>query len=484
MLAAATVVRIVGLQFSVVDLSVDEAQYWVWSKTLQFGYMSKPPLIAWIISLASSVCGNTEPCIRSPSPILYFICSLAVYGIARALYDARVALLSALSFGLAVGVAFSARIISTDVPLLCCWAVALFAYVRLLSDRRWRWALLLGVALGLGLLAKYAMFYFALGALLAAALDRNAARLLASPQAWAAGIIALLMIAPNVVWNFTHGFSTIHQTRENILGDGFDFSPLRGLAFLGAQFGIIGPIVFGAMLVAMARIGSPLIPRADRILVAFALPPLALVTAVALFSHANANWAATAYVSGFVVAVALLCRAQAWKLLAASLLFGGIAQAALLAADPMAMRLHIAFLDNEDGNGDPYHVSLGWRGYAEQAGALARRVGAKSIVGVGRTDVAALRYYWRDQPEQILAWPVTGDEFELAPRLTYAARQPLLYVSSVRSTDELKNCFKAVERFADIITATGPTTSRRTAAVEVSNFIPDNPLQRYCPPLH
>src|ERR1700751_4096874 len=183
-LAALTVVRLVGLKFSAVDLFYDEAQYWAWSREPAFGYFSKPPLLAWTIALAEHVCGSSEACIRAPAPVLYFGTSLLVYAIARQLYDAQVALYSALSAALATGCVFSARIISTDVPLLFFWALALLAYVKLLSGADQRWGLVRGGALGLGLMAKYAMVYFVLGLALAACFDEKARALLRERTLW------------------------------------------------------------------------------------------------------------------------------------------------------------------------------------------------------------------------------------------------------------------------------------------------------------
>src|SRR5436190_8287489 len=120
-LAALTVVRLIGLKYSTVDLFFDEAQYWAWSREPAFGYFSKPPLLAWTIALAEHICGSSEACIRAPAPIFYFGTSLLVYAVARQLYDAQVAFWSALSAALATGCVFSARIISTDVPLLFFW---------------------------------------------------------------------------------------------------------------------------------------------------------------------------------------------------------------------------------------------------------------------------------------------------------------------------------------------------------------------------
>ena len=140
----------------------------------RFGYFSKPPLLAWIIAATEHVCGSGEACVRVASPLLHFATGLIVYAIAEELYDERTAAWSALAYGLAPGVIFSARIISTDVPLLLFWAVGLLAYVKLLRGPDWRWAVVLGVALGLGMLAKYAMIYFLLSAACAACVDRDA----------------------------------------------------------------------------------------------------------------------------------------------------------------------------------------------------------------------------------------------------------------------------------------------------------------------
>src|SRR4051794_24042399 len=177
-LAALTVVRLLGLKFSVVDLFFDESQYWAWSREPAFGYFSKPPLLAWTIALAERVCGGSEACIRAPAPLFYFGTSLLVYATARTLYDSRTAFYAALTIALATGTAFSARIISTDVPLLFFWVLALLAYIKLLNGGDLRWGVTLGVALGLGLLAKYAMIYFLLGITIASVIDRDARTLL------------------------------------------------------------------------------------------------------------------------------------------------------------------------------------------------------------------------------------------------------------------------------------------------------------------
>jgi 4-amino-4-deoxy-L-arabinose transferase-like glycosyltransferase len=474
LLAILTLIRLAGLRLSEVDLFFDEAQYWAWSREPAFGYFSKPPLLAWTIALAESVCGSSESCIRAPAPLFYFGTSLLVYATARTLYDRRIAFYAALTIALATGTAFSARIISTDVPLLFFWALALLAYVKLLNGGDLRWGVTLGVALGLGLLAKYAMVYFLLGIAIASVIDRDARTLLRSRSLWLALPIALIIIAPNILWNIDNGFATFRHTGDNIQGGGLAFNPLKGLEFIAAQFIVFGPIVFAVLLWAFRRIGS--LSREDRLMLIFALPPLVLVTATGFVTRALANWAAPAFISAAVVVVAILVRGKAWKWLTASLAVGVVAQVALLTGDTIATRLNLPGL----ANGDLYHRTLGWRELGGLAGVLARQAGARTIVGEARDDVASLSYYLRDRPEQVLSWPHTSEpdhQFDLTRALSEAAPLPILFVSRCAATARLAAQFTSVEPLGSFAAPTGPTTARLYYAFKLDGWrAPMRPL--------
>lgn len=65
LLVALLAIRLMVLVLARTDLLFDEAQYWTWSRDLDFGYFTKPPLIASITRLATDVCGNAEWCVRA-----------------------------------------------------------------------------------------------------------------------------------------------------------------------------------------------------------------------------------------------------------------------------------------------------------------------------------------------------------------------------------------------------------------------------------
>ncbi len=322
-------------------------------------------------------------------------------------------------------------------------------------------------------MAKYAMIYFLPGAALAAWLDPDARRFLRTPAPWIALLIAAVIVTPNVIWNIENGLATFRHTGDNIEGAGAVFEPSKGFEFIGGQLLVFGPIVFCILLAAFARVASPTTERADRLMLAFSIPPLALVTVLAFITRAQANWAAPAFISAAVVVVAILIRSKAWKWLMLSLGIGVAAQAAFLASDAIAPRLHLPGLSD----GDVYHRTLGWRALGENTGAIARRLGIRSIVGESRDDEASLFYYWRDQPEKVYAWAhskVPDHQFDLTHPLNDATPRPLLFVTRCVFMDRLSEHFATVQIVGSFKAPTGPKTWRNYVAFRLDR--PKGPI--------
>lgn len=311
--AIITLVRLALLAVYQTALGPDEAQYWYWSQTLDWGYYSKPPVIGWLIALTTGVFGDHAWSVRLASPVLIAAAGLFSFGAARRLYGEVPALWTLALWHLLPAVMLGATIITTDVPLLACWSAALYALVRLTGTDRGsrRFAVLLGVAVGLGLLSKYAMIYWPVALGIAAILSPRARRIGVIP-ALIAGGIAGLIFAPNVLWNLANGAQTFGHTADNASWGG-DLQWGELAEFAGDQFGIAGPLMFGAFLVWLAR-G----PRgeAERMLLAFTVLPLGLICVQALLSRAHANWAMTAYPAILIVLPAWLSQTKArWVLI-------------------------------------------------------------------------------------------------------------------------------------------------------------------------
>jgi 4-amino-4-deoxy-L-arabinose transferase-like glycosyltransferase len=235
--------------------------------------------------------------------------------------------------------------------------MALLAFLELRRGGKFWWAFVLGIALGVGLLAKYAMIYFVLCTAIAAIFDSRTRELLRTPAPWIALAIAAVLIAPNILWNIENHFSTFRHTGDNVRGSGFQLNPLRGLEFVATQFGVFGPVsfaaIFGAAFYALRKTRND----NDRLLLCFVLPILALVVSTAFISRAHPNWAATAYVAGSILVAEWLLRIGAKRWAIAGIAFGLLVQVSLLASDAVANRIQVPFLTN----GDVYRQTLGWK---------------------------------------------------------------------------------------------------------------------------
>ena len=430
-LGALLAIRLVALVYNRTDLFFDEAQYWAWSVEPAFGYYSKPPLIAWIIALATGVCGQGEACIRSPAPILHTLTALSVFALGARLYEVRVGALAALAFALLPGVSLSAGIISTDVPLLLCWALAILAFAALFETRDSWPSVLLGVAFGLGLNAKYAMAWFILCAAVYLIATPERRSVLRDKRLWAGLALGLAMIVPNMIWNQAHSFATFSHTADNAKWEGGLFHPTKALEFFGSQFGVFGPLYFAGLLVIVWRGWKTRLPEADRLLMAFCLPLVAIITVQAFLSRAHPNWAAVAYVPGVVLVVATLVRDAEWGWLKASYWIHVAVLAVLIVgtATAGAVRLPV--------KPDPLARTLGWReiAAATRAEIADAKVAGKpyaSVVTDDRSITAELLYYMRAEPTPVLAWkssPRPHDHFELTRPFKGGAQEPALLVT-------------------------------------------------------
>ncbi len=471
-LLALLVFRLFALSRNGTDLFFDEAQYWSWSLDPSAGYYSKPPLIAWIIRAATEACGVSEFCIRLPSPLIHTGTALIVFALARHLYDTRVGVLSGLAFATLPGVSLSAGIISTDVPLLFFWALALLAFARLLDTPAWWPSLLLGAALGLGLNAKYAMAYFVLCAGVYLAITPERRTILRDRRLWAALAIGLALIVPNLAWNYAHKFATFAHTADNARWGGSLFRPGKALEFFGAQFGVFGPILFAGLLTIAWRARTRRLPEPDRYLLAFALPVLVIITIQAFLSRAHANWAAVSYVAATVLVTATLVRELSWGWLRTSL---GIHAAILVL---LALGTTMAGRAALPGLPDPFARTLGWRALADTTRAELERARAagtpyRAVIADDRPVTAELLYYMRAEPVPVYAWrerDLPQDHFELERPYVKGAPEPVLLVSVRGDAGPVTRHFASVERLGDRILPAGPAATRRMTIYALSGF--------------
>ncbi len=295
LILAVALMRTAALALSPLGLGVDEAQYWLWSETPNFGYFTKPPLTAWIIGGSHWLFGHHVMAIRLPACWLHFATTLALWQTAAWLYGPKAGRWAALIWTSLPAVGVGSFLISTDTPLLLCVALALLAIAgseckKIPSTYAMIFA---GFALGVGMLAKYAALYGLFGLLLIWAMGRHQPAPVIRGKHLLLALTAFMVAAsPNLIWNFAHDFSTMRHLSDNanLAKETNNLTEIRD--FIISQMAVVGPLTFMLMLGILRAARHE---RHASWLIWMAVPVLLLMSLQAYLSEANANWAMTAY---------------------------------------------------------------------------------------------------------------------------------------------------------------------------------------------
>lgn len=192
------------------ELNSEEAQYWTWSKHLQFSYYSKPPMIAYMNWLSTLIFGNTVLGIRINAVIIGMLISIVSYLLSLELFkNQNTAILTAVATNIFPFLLNSSVFFTTDSPLLLFWLFAMLFYWKAVETGKSTWWLAFGVSLGLGALAKYAMFLIIIPLVFFS--WKHHRNILKTLNFYLSTIIGLAVFSPVIYWNIRQdGVGLLH----------------------------------------------------------------------------------------------------------------------------------------------------------------------------------------------------------------------------------------------------------------------------------
>jgi 4-amino-4-deoxy-L-arabinose transferase-like glycosyltransferase len=463
------------------ELFFDEAQYWDWAQHPAWGYYSKPPMLAWLISLftavlGDSILGNSELAVRAPSFILYPAGAIMLYLSTRRLlawqpelHLPHAPLWAALAYISLPVVSLGSWLITTDAALLFFWSAALWAFVRAVDHDRWGDWLVLGLLVGAGLLSKYTMAAFGVAALGWALTSRR--DLLLSPKPYAALAVALILFSPNLLWNAQHHFASFQHTAEISQLDRALLHPGKMLEFLAAQFVVFGPLLFAGLIWLCVRPRQRITQQpALRLLAWFALLPLLSFLGLALLSRAFANWAAFAYVAATPLVVIALLQAGRRRWLIGAMLINLSLGAAIYHYHDITRLAGIELSKKTD----PYHRITGWRTFGlAVAEHLAAHPEAR-LLCTERELITELLYYARPRARPAYFWNLSGriqNHYALMNDLRTAPNGSFLLVGGPSDPVFLRQHFATVTPLPEIVIPIHKDLTRRYSVALVSGYL-------------
>jgi hypothetical protein len=186
--------------------TLDDARHLAW------GYIAYPPITPFFGRFSLTLFGS----------------SLAGFRFFAALAEAGAVVLTGL-MAREIGARRNAQLVATLAAIPYClsggalmqyvsfdyffWVLAAYFTVRLLKSNDPRWWLGIGSAIGLGMMSKYTMAFFAAG-IVTATLLTDARRFLKSKWLWCGVAVSLLIFLPNLIWQLHHHFVSIDFLRN------------------------------------------------------------------------------------------------------------------------------------------------------------------------------------------------------------------------------------------------------------------------------
>jgi len=313
-LAIKAFVMILWIQFSGLQLAPDEAQYWTWSESLDWGYYSKPPGIAWQIWLTTHFLGDTVLGVRLGAVALAFMISLSIYYLAlaaglqpkTALWAGVISALSPMGF-------FASYYATTDIGMVLFWTLGSLVLVYALRARERPHYLLLGLFIGLGALFKWPIYLMWL-LVLAGCFFVPPFR---SRTIFLGFIISCFGLLPSVIWNAARGWPTFRHVVSTIGGGHSERTSLfqgNFWDFFGAQAALLSPVFFLFLIIAFVALFRywDRIPLPVKFCGLCSLAILIPYQMAALFQKIQGNWCVFVYPMATVFVAWYLCEFVAW----------------------------------------------------------------------------------------------------------------------------------------------------------------------------
>jgi 4-amino-4-deoxy-L-arabinose transferase-like glycosyltransferase len=283
----------------IIELSQDEALYWLQSKHHDLSYYSKPPLTAYTQLLGTWLWGDNDFGVRFFSPLISAIIGVLCLRFCARELSARLGFVLVLVTSAIPLLLVGSTLMTIDPLSVLFWTAAMIAGWRAVqpdgATRHWLWV---GLWLGLGFLSKYTELFQLLCWVVFFVLWPPARVHLRRPGPWLALLLNLVIALPVLIWNWQHDWVTVtHVMSGGDFDRAFKLNPHNLFEFIGSELGLLNPIFFIGMIWAGIAFWRQQ-PRDPRMIYFFSMSaPLVFAYLLqSIHAHVLPNWIAPAVV--------------------------------------------------------------------------------------------------------------------------------------------------------------------------------------------
>ncbi|MCH7397533.1 glycosyltransferase family 39 protein [Belliella sp. DSM 107340] len=318
LLTIIAIFKLVYFHFSNHSIFTEEAQYWLWSKHLDWNYYSKPLMIAVYNFMSTSVFGDTEFAVKFNAVLFSFLTAWVVFEFALSIYrKGKIAFWASMMLSVMPFFHLGSIFHTTDSSLYFFWILALFWIWKAWQSDKLSWWILAGFATVFGILSKNIMvLILPILALYILLTDRKR---FFTKGPWIYVLVSFLSLIPIVIWNFQNDFVTFKHvgTLGGVEGEKSSFNITQSFKYIGeyvgGQLGFLSPFFIPILWVGLKKIEFKKDPRALYLV----LPTLAvwlLFLVMSIFKNVNVNWPAFGMLTlPIIMAHYLDSASQTWR---------------------------------------------------------------------------------------------------------------------------------------------------------------------------
>lgn len=298
---------------SLVELSNDEVNYWLYAVYPDLSHFDHPPMVGYIINIFTlNLTFQSELFIRLASIIIGSINTILIFIITRKLKNDIAGLYAALLYNSSLYCfVISGIFIMPDTPLLLFWLLTFLLLIDSITKEEISKSsktnlLIAGFTIGLAMLSKYTGVFLWVGIILYIFFYNR--KWLKIKETYISLFITLITFSPVIIWNIKNNFIsfTFQSGRVNIFQSGFN--PEFVITEVLGEFFYNNPVIFILAVVSLIYFFKNIELKQDKNLILILLWSLPIIILFIIFSFTKRtlpHWSAPGY-TGLIILISLV----------------------------------------------------------------------------------------------------------------------------------------------------------------------------------